>query len=412
MLPESLMGASSLGGHYAGVHVKVIPNVMGIGFRKLFGESLPHYGLPEQSHSPTPGSYYAGRASELPAYNSFIEDHRQATRDVFAHEQITFLTYSLSKYSFCARSIQVAKKYVPFATQLYKGKRICMSQLILLGLYESLALDVADMTLRVRALNNTCPGSSDNDAFIRNLNFISISHYDGIPCLSCPKKVSSFFCQSPHGNHEFDVEGKEKASTPPPPLSNVGACTIEANTVPLKVVMDLGGASIGRKRSNLGDVILLEEDTEDNVLQLQYRKRLRGHLFGPTPTMNETTNSLSQLEKEHTHSSNPGSYYAGSSSGVCASTQNTSKVSEVENPFEVFRRIFENSEVLSPNIPASPIDNYNEHFGQLESKLAGIDLLQVVRDNPIVLFEIQGLLNPSKLDVPGSIGDIVLALEC
>lgn len=118
--------------------------------------------------------------------------------------------------------------------------------------------------------------------------------------LILPKKsFFFFFCQFPHGNHEFDVEGKEKASTPLPPPSNVGACTIEANTVPLKVVMELDGASIKGKRSKLGDVILLEEDTEDNVSPLRYRRRLRGHLFGPTPTMNETANSLSHLEKEH-----------------------------------------------------------------------------------------------------------------
>lgn len=69
-------------------------------------------------------------------------------------------------------------------------------------------------------------------------------------------------------------------------------------------------------------------------------------------------------------------------------------------------------EVLSPNSPTSPSDINIELFGQLESKLVGIDVLQVVRENPLVLFEIQGLLlKLSKLDVPGHIVVIVLDLE-
>lgn len=53
------------------------------------------------------------------AYNSFIEYHRKATHDISMHEHITFLTYWLSRYVFCARSVQVAKKYMPIATQLW-----------------------------------------------------------------------------------------------------------------------------------------------------------------------------------------------------------------------------------------------------------------------------------------------------
>ncbi|KAI5441042.1 hypothetical protein KIW84_010486 [Lathyrus oleraceus] len=45
----------------------------------------------------------------------------------------------------CLLSIRVAKTYMPITTQLHEGKRICMSRLILMGLYESLALEVADI---------------------------------------------------------------------------------------------------------------------------------------------------------------------------------------------------------------------------------------------------------------------------
>lgn len=67
---------------------------------------------------------------------------------------------------------------------------------------------------------------------------------------------------------------------------------------------------------------------------------------------------------------------------MSASTQDTPKVAEMENPVEAFRRIIENLEVLFPNLPISPIDQYDELFGQLKSKLVGVDLFQAVRDDP------------------------------
>lgn len=67
---------------------------------------------------------------------------------------------------------------------------------------------------------------------------------------------------------------------------------------------------------------------------------------------------------EHTHSSpTRGSYCTESASEVCASTQNNSKVIETENIVGVFRRIVENLEVLFPNSPLSPIDNYKKIVG-------------------------------------------------
>lgn len=55
------------------------------------------------------------------------------------------MTYWLSRYVFCTRSFQLAKKYVPLATQLYEGRKICLSRLILFCLYESLGLAYEDL---------------------------------------------------------------------------------------------------------------------------------------------------------------------------------------------------------------------------------------------------------------------------
>lgn len=78
-------------------------------------------------------------------YCSFIEDHQEASKNIFVQEHIIFLTYWLLRYVFSTQSIQVAKTYMPITTQLHEGRKICMSRLILNGLYESLALEVADM---------------------------------------------------------------------------------------------------------------------------------------------------------------------------------------------------------------------------------------------------------------------------
>lgn len=116
---------------------------------------------------------------------------------------------------------------------------------------------------------------------------------------------------------------------------------------------------------------------------------------------------------EHTRSSpTPGSRYVENHREVSSSTQDTSKVAETEDPIEVFRRIVENAEVLSLDSHAGPIGNYYELFGQLKSKLVGTYFLITFRDNPLVLFEMQGLLlKLSKPSVSGLNANIVLDLE-
>lgn len=64
---------------------------------------------------------------------------------------------------------------------------------------------------------------------------------------------------------------------------------------------------------------------------------------------------------------------------------------------------------MSPDSPVGPIDKYIELFGMLKSKLVGINFLQTVRGDLVVLSEIQGLLlKLNKPDVPGPIVDIIL----
>ena len=54
-------------------------------------------------------------------------------------EHIAFLTYWLSIYIFCSRSLQIPKKFTTLAIQLYEGRDICLGKLILGSLYENLS---------------------------------------------------------------------------------------------------------------------------------------------------------------------------------------------------------------------------------------------------------------------------------
>lgn len=85
------------------------------------------------------------------------------------------------------------------------------------------------------------------------------------------------------------------------------------------------------------------------------------------------------------------------------------------NLVETFKRLIDIQEALydlSCNSPGGQLDNFDELFGWLKSKLVDIDVLQTIRDNLITLFEIQGLvLKPSKPEVPSLIFNVVLDLE-
>jgi len=76
--------------------------------------------------------------SRLDYDNLFKDQHVSTNSDVFDKEHVAFLTYWLSMYIFCSRSIQVPKKFKTLAIQLHEGRDICLSKLILGYLYENL----------------------------------------------------------------------------------------------------------------------------------------------------------------------------------------------------------------------------------------------------------------------------------
>ena len=75
-----------------------------------------------------------------PAYNNFIlvDHHVTSSIEVSDIEHIAFLTYLLSMYIFCSRSLQIPKKFTTLAIQFHEGRDICLGKLILGSLYENL----------------------------------------------------------------------------------------------------------------------------------------------------------------------------------------------------------------------------------------------------------------------------------
>lgn len=71
--------------------------------------------------------------------------HDKDTEIVSDVEHIAFLALSLSLFVFCSKSLQVAKKYLTLANQLHAGHDVCLSEMILAILYESLSDGVAQL---------------------------------------------------------------------------------------------------------------------------------------------------------------------------------------------------------------------------------------------------------------------------
>jgi len=98
-------------------------------------------GLKPTGQTFDPDSHYSEISFDFSrlAYGNFIKDQLVTTNaDVSNKEHITFLTYWLSMYIFCSRSIQVPKKFKTLAIQLHEGRDIFLSKLILGSLYENL----------------------------------------------------------------------------------------------------------------------------------------------------------------------------------------------------------------------------------------------------------------------------------
>ena len=51
----------------------------------------------------------------------------------------------LSKYVFYSKSLQVASRFITLANQLHHGRRVCISELLLASLYESIGVAVSKL---------------------------------------------------------------------------------------------------------------------------------------------------------------------------------------------------------------------------------------------------------------------------
>lgn len=71
--------------------------------------------------------------------------HDKDTDTISDVEHIAFLALWFSHSVSCSKSLQVAKKYLTLANQLHVGHDICLSEMILESLYESLSDGVAQL---------------------------------------------------------------------------------------------------------------------------------------------------------------------------------------------------------------------------------------------------------------------------
>jgi hypothetical protein len=69
--------------------------------------------------------------------STYINLYHADGEEVSDIEHITFLGLWLSKFFFCCKSLQVAKRFLTLANQLHVGRRVCLSELLLASLYES-----------------------------------------------------------------------------------------------------------------------------------------------------------------------------------------------------------------------------------------------------------------------------------
>lgn len=80
------------------------------------------------------------------AYSTHIAHyHNKDTDTVSDVKHIAFLAPWLSHSVFFSKSLQVAKKYLTLANQLHVGHNICLSEMVLESLYESLSDGVTQL---------------------------------------------------------------------------------------------------------------------------------------------------------------------------------------------------------------------------------------------------------------------------
>lgn len=80
------------------------------------------------------------------AYSSHINHyHDTTTEEVSDTKHLAFLALWLCRYVLCSKSIQVAKKFITIANQLHYGRKLFLSEMILIHLYECLGEGVTHL---------------------------------------------------------------------------------------------------------------------------------------------------------------------------------------------------------------------------------------------------------------------------
>lgn len=76
------------------------------------------------------------------SFSKFIIHHHDTEiEEVSDKEHITFLIMLLSYFVFCCKSLKVDKRFLTLTNQLHDGRNICLGQLILGSLYDSLQIE-------------------------------------------------------------------------------------------------------------------------------------------------------------------------------------------------------------------------------------------------------------------------------
>ena len=76
-----------------------------------------------------------GFSATKPTYTTFINHFHDKSNNIVSEvEHIALLALWLSHFVFCTKSLQVTKKMLTLATQLYHGHNLCLAELILANL--------------------------------------------------------------------------------------------------------------------------------------------------------------------------------------------------------------------------------------------------------------------------------------
>ncbi|MCH82814.1 hypothetical protein A2U01_0003626, partial [Trifolium medium] len=72
-------------------------------------------------------------------FSKYIDENKgKDNEEVSDVEHIAFLTFWLSHYVFCSRSLQIARMFIPMATQIHEGRQFGLGKLLLAALYDSI----------------------------------------------------------------------------------------------------------------------------------------------------------------------------------------------------------------------------------------------------------------------------------